>query len=326
MTATSNAHYSTSVFYLFVCGIISKGRVQMLLTKEVSVKWNGNNQQYYINKGYIKNGTKTFLCRTNDLPNGSHALVDVMCDDCGKIKNMSYRDYIKVTTRSGKYLCRRCTNLLITGSRRIPMKDVVKLFTDKGYTLLTTEYERSTQKLEYICSNHPDEIQTTTASLMKNGGICKQCWIENRLGNQNGNWKGGICDLNHHLRQLISPWVWDSLKEGHRKCILTGSKDIEVHHKTSFNSIVRETLDYLKLPIKSNIGYYTQQELTDINNKCLQLHIDYGLGVCLDKTLHTLFHSLYGRGDNTPEQFEEFVQRYKSGEFTQESEVSNEDN
>ena len=39
---------------------------------------------------------------------------------------------------------------------------------------------------------------------------------------------------------------------------------------------------------------------------CLELHYQYGLGVSLLESVHKEFHDLYGRGDNTPEQFEEF--------------------
>jgi hypothetical protein len=52
-----------------------------------------------------------------------------------------------------------------------------------------------------------------------------------------------------------------------------------------------------------------------LENKCLEIHFRYGLGVCLTKIYHDLFHDLYSVTFFTPEDFEEFKQRYYDGEF-----------
>lgn len=293
----------------------------MLLTKEVEITWTGRKAEEFISKGYIKNpGDKTFKCKVEHLPTNSHVRIDVKCDTCGTIMNRRYAEHIKARKIKDFDTCGECALEIHHENhpQRLTKDDIASVFKSKGYTYIENgKYRCVLSKVDYICDKHPDAgiQQTSYANVKQSMYPCKTYFHEATSGENSWLWKGGITELNTHLRQTILPWVWDSYKQGDNICILTGSKDIEVHHKTSFNLIVRETLDYLKLPIKPNIGDYTQQEITDIDNKCLQLHIDYGLGVCLDKTLHTLFHSLYGRGDNTPEQFEEFIQRYKSGEL-----------
>jgi len=129
-------------------------------------------------------------------------------------------------------------------------------------------------------------------------------------------WKGGISTIQEYLRKRIENWKIDSLAFNNYKCNLTGRKDnLIIHHVYSFSNIVFETLNELKIDIYDSINKYTEEQLKLIVNKCLELHYKYGFGVCLTKNIHDLFHKLYRKGSNTPEQFEEFTQRYYKGEF-----------
>jgi len=47
-------------------------------------------------------------------------------------------------------------------------------------------------------------------------------------------------------------------------------------------------------------------ELNLINYTCIELHYKYGLGVCLCEKEHKLFHSIYGRKNNTKKQYDDF--------------------
>lgn len=96
----------------------------MLLTKEVYVKINGRNYQHYIDKGYNlefvynkKNKGMTYkryqeiLVKIEDLSEGSHAIVDVLCDYCLKnIISKEYRVYLMQNKNSTihKDCCKEC--------------------------------------------------------------------------------------------------------------------------------------------------------------------------------------------------------------------------
>lgn len=133
---------------------------------------------------------------------------------------------------------------------------------------------------------------------------------------KNGMWKGGISELHVHLRRFIKPWKDDSMKDCNYKCIVTGGKFDNVHHLFNFSFILEETVKIVNLPVYEQINKYTNEELKLIEDTCMNLHYEYGLGVCLRKDIHKLFHDLYGYTNNNLEQFEEFKLRYRLGEFS----------
>lgn len=201
--------------------------------------------------------------------------------------------------------------------KRKRVYDIYQLFKEKGFIPLFDPdyYKSNNQQLPYICTKHPQEVQYTTYANLRKIKGCKFCMIENNSRENHYNWHGGVSALTNHLRDKINDWKRDSMKACNYKCIITGKRMDVVHHLYGFNYILHECLDILGLDLYSNISKYTEKELEIIENKCDELHKKYGLGVCLTKETHDLFHSLYGRGNNTLEQFKEFKKRYNDGEF-----------
>ena len=131
-------------------------------------------------------------------------------------------------------------------------------------------------------------------------------------GDNSNLWKGGVTVLSQYARGGLFTWKTDTEKANNYKCVITGNPYDDVHHIVGFNIIFDEALSISKLPIYPEIGYYTMDELLHLRRISLDLHYKYGLGACLTEDVHKEFHRIYGYGDNTPEQFEEFKKNYKA--------------
>jgi len=211
----------------------------------------------------------------------------------------------------------------IMSRRKYNIDTIRKEFKERGYTLNSTIFISLDENLFYTCDKHPNygEQFATYDNFRKARHNCKECYYEYSKGSNSSNWKGGLTPLYNALRNHILPWVEDSKIASKRKCILTGKKSSLVHHLYAFNTILLETLKSLRIKWDKKIGIkledLTDEEIEKIKVKFLELHYKHGLGVCISRKYHTLFHKLYGAGNNTPEQFEEFKKRYFSGEFTE---------
>ena len=100
-------------------------------------------------------------------------------------------------------------------------------------------------------------------------------------GNSNPMWKGGVTPINTQIRTSTQYKEWRGVVfKLHEytciKCGLVGGK-LAAHHVESF----------------------------DINPDLRMVETN---GVCLCKTCHNEFHNRFGRGGNTPAQFEKFME------------------
>ena len=209
--------------------------------------------------------------------------------------------------------------ILLSKTQRLDFEEVLRRFNDIDLIILIKEdeYRGNHQLIPYTCKHHPNKKFYTTMFAMHKKARCPDCHTEQYYGDRTPNWKGGVTELNHYLRDLLSEWKYKSLEKHGFKCAITRmhNEDIQIHHLTSFNTIVSTTLNRLSLPIKKQISDYTKEELESIKENFLLQHEEQ-LGVPLRRELHTLFHNAYGYGSNTPEQFDEFKIRYRIGEFS----------
>lgn len=176
------------------------------------------------------------------------------------------------------------------------------------------DYQNAKTLLPFICPHHLDEsVQYINYDNLKQNRGCHYCSIEKRKGKNHYKWDNGKTTLNHYLRNLLGEWKKESFKKANYKCYLSNyNGTLEIHHLYSFYNVVNDILMTLNLTNKE-IGNYSNCELNLIEKMLLEYH-SKNLGICLHPKIHDLYHSIYGH-NNTPEQFEEFEQRFKLGEF-----------
>ena len=82
----------------------------MILTREIKVKINESNFQYFEDLGYDISIGDEILIPIELLSKGSHHKIECQCDGCGTKKEVIYKNYIKYKKENwGEYLCRKCS-------------------------------------------------------------------------------------------------------------------------------------------------------------------------------------------------------------------------
>lgn len=128
--------------------------------------------------------------------------------------------------------------------------------------------------------------------------------------------KDGYINLNRFVRERLTTWKNDVREYNNYTCCITGShSNLIIHHCRSFNLLFDEVVDILNFKLKDNFSDYTDDELILFVDKFLELQDYYGQYVCITGKVHKLFHKEYGYGDNTVEQWNEFVDNYKNGKY-----------
>jgi len=226
---------------------------------------------------------------------------------------------ISVSNFSSDQGCTPCGREKQGINKRVNINVVKNIFNERDYEYHKGNiYISNVSPLKYKCNKHKDlGWQETNYSNIKRAETCKKCVYEKVTGENHYFWKGGISPLHNYLRDKINIWKIDSLANYNFSCGLTGikSKKLIVHHKYSYKNILDETLQELNLSIHNIINEYSQDEMKSIECLLIKKHYEYGLGIPLIPELHILYHNINSKGNNTPEQFEEFSNRYRNFEF-----------
>lgn len=190
----------------------------------------------------------------------------------------------------------------------------------KANSLNLTSYSKTknswtSEQIEYIMNNwilEPDKI--IAQKIGKTFRSVK--WKRKELGLLRINPENkSYPNLSKFLRGQNQEWKLLSMKKCNYKCVLTGSKNFEIHHLYGVSNIINDMLNKYPQYKEVNFNSLIKSDLNFLKEKFFEEQDKYPLGECVDKNLHTLFHSLYGQYYNTPEQWYKFKEDYIKGVY-----------
>lgn len=217
------------------------------------------------------------------------------CNICGKEFK---RDFAHV--KRMRFRCAECGMLAGATKLEYTKEDVEEKIKESGYTIIGT-YIKAAIPVKCVCSKG-HEFDLRFSQYLNRGSGCPVCAI--KRGKEHPNWKGGP-ELIEYLRKSLYSWKKQVMERDGYKCVLTGDTNFVIHHLNGFNIYVDETFNELNLPRLEHIDDYTQEQIETIVNTLLSKH-RLEDGITISQKLHNEFHTIYGRGNNTKEQFVDF--------------------
>lgn len=179
--------------------------------------------------------------------------------------------------------CKQCQKENQSRQLRKPFSELKNFLESKGCNVISEEqdYRNAYSKITFVARcGHP---HTTTARSILNTikhYVCSDCRKLLTSGENNYNWKGGYENERIRFRKTyeFKTWVKEVYKRDGYTCQCCGRYGVKLnaHHLDGYNWCI--------------------EKRTDVDN-----------GITLCKNCHNNFHNIYGRGNNTKKQFEEFL-------------------
>lgn len=178
----------------------------------------------------------------------------------------------------------------------------------KSYFYLNRLYTDA--DVEYLRNNYLEKSNEEMAKELNRtaGGIAQRLFIlDLHRPTEINNYKNLIC----YVRQRLVPWRDRVRRERNYVCEITGRRsNIVVHHIRGFNLLFNETVHRLNFSLRDDMSHYTQDQLDKFMDAFVTIQESYGQYICINEEVHKEFHNLYGYGDNTQEQWNDFISKY----------------
>lgn len=261
-------------------------------------------ERYRLDINYVKEYIKSKGCEyiSGEYINNS-SLLKIKCK-CGNVFTKKFCNFKRGQSR--------CPNCGKESSRQSKFKyrreDAEKILAEKNLKLIG-DYIDSFHSIDCVCDKGHKFSTKLQFVLYKNFG-CTECSKQYRVGENANHYLGGESEVLDRFRKILKQWKVDVAKKYNYVCALTGAKyDCVVHHLTPFMDIVRNCCKELNIPLYRKLKDYDIEKFKELESLILRKHTPE-IGILLQRKVHNKFHSIYGKKNNTLEQFNEFVKGY----------------
>lgn len=229
---------------------------------------------------------------------------------CGNLFNASYADVIHF----GRTKCHECAKAIGDAKKRKTFNQVLDEIEAGGCEYIGGIYQNvnSLLTLRCPCGNI---FQRSLHCYNNHGNQCPECGSKKMSDCH----KKLIFELDEEMkvyqyfRRKLSKWVLNIKDIYNNKCAVSNEEEnLAVHHLNAFsmilNKVVKKYAD--NITDTSSITIIKDQETLDaIEKDLLEEHTNQS-GILISSEIHNRFHSIYGKGNNTAEQFDEFLRHF----------------
>lgn len=217
----------------------------------------------------------------------------VKCSNCENEMITTLRTAKNAYTNGNVLVCDTCKNNKLRDYFKTDFDMIKKEYEDNNCILLSKQedYKNAWSKLKFIAKCGHEHTSSFQVFKDSKHHMCPKCAIDMNSGENAYNWNGGYDNEKIKFRKTyeFKSFVKNVFKRDNYTCQCC-------HIKSQNQKSIILNAHHLD-------GY----------NWCEEKRVDVDNGITLCKECHDKFHNIYGRGNNTKEQFEEFMILFKEG-------------
>lgn len=197
---------------------------------------------------------------------------------------------------------------LLPNKTLLSIRGQAKVQNLKSFYYLSRKY--TDEENEYLKNNYLNKTDDELAEHLKRdpNAIGQHLWV---LGLKRPYCTNNYDGLAEYIRSRLYGWKNEVRKQNNYTCAITGTRsNVVVHHIYGFNLLLAETIDNLQLDVYKDLSKYSDEQLDRLVDEFLSLQEYYGQYICISEKVHKHFHNIYGYGNNTKQQWDEFVNTY----------------